>query len=63
MQRIFDERLSVTLTLTIAGKAHKVIAGSMKRFTLDLWSWGLEGEAEFLLTDNSAQGGGNPPSR
>jgi hypothetical protein len=59
MERTFEERLAVTLTLTIAGKAHKVIAGSMKRFSLDLWSWGLEGEAEFLLTDNSAQGGGN----
>ncbi|PTL85388.1 hypothetical protein DAT35_01320 [Vitiosangium sp. GDMCC 1.1324] len=57
MERTFDERLAVSLTLTIGGKAHKVIAGSMKRFALDLWSWGLEGEAEFLLTDNQSQGG------
>ncbi|AKJ04093.1 hypothetical protein ATI61_101812 [Archangium gephyra] len=57
MERTFDERLSVSLTLTIAGKAHEIIAGSIKRFSLELWSWGLEGEVEFLLTDNSAQGG------
>ncbi len=57
METTFQERLVVTLTLTIGGKAHKIIAGSIKRFALDLWSWGLEGEAEFMLTDNSAQGG------
>ncbi|MFY0522957.1 hypothetical protein ACN28I_07105 [Archangium gephyra] len=57
MEHTFDERLTVTLTLTIAGKAHEIIAGSIKRFALELWSWGLEGEVEFLLTDNSAQGG------
>jgi len=58
MQSTFNERLSVTLTLTIAGTDHKIIAGSMKRFSLELWSWGLEGEAEFLITDNKARGGG-----
>ncbi len=57
MERIFQERLSVSLTLTIDGKAHEIIAGSIKRFRLDLWSWGLEGEVEFLLTDNQARGG------
>ena len=41
------ERLAVALTLTIAGKAHKIIAGSIKRVALDLWSWGFEGEVEF----------------
>ena len=59
METTFQERLAVTLTLTIAGKAHKIISGSIKRFSLDLWSWGLDGDAEFMLTDNSAQGGGN----
>jgi hypothetical protein len=52
-----QERLAVTLTLTIAGKTHKVIAGSMKHFSLDLWSWGHEGEAEFLLIDTQGRGG------
>ncbi|MBN1209783.1 MAG: hypothetical protein JXB05_33345 [Myxococcaceae bacterium] len=56
-QHIVNERLAVTLTLTIGGKAHKVIAGSMKRFSLELWSWGLEGEAEFLLLDTQGHGG------
>ncbi|WP_224249595.1 hypothetical protein [Hyalangium gracile] len=59
MDTTFQERLVVTLTLTIAGKAHEIIAGSIKRFTLDLWSWGLEGEVDFMLTDNSSQGGQN----
>ena len=57
METTFDERLAVTLTLTIGGKSHKIIAGSIKRFALDLWSWGLEGEVEFLLTDNQGRGG------
>ncbi|WPB82037.1 hypothetical protein KYC5002_23355 [Archangium violaceum] len=57
MERTFDERLTVLLTLTIGGKSHKIVAGSIKRFALDLWSWGLEGEVEFLLTDNQARGG------
>ncbi len=57
MERTFDERLAVSLTLTIAGKSHEIIAGSIKRFALDLWSWGLEGEVEFLLTDTQGRGG------
>jgi hypothetical protein len=56
-QQLVKERLAVTLTLTIGGKAHKIIAGSMKRFSLELWSWGFEGEAEFLLLDTQGRGG------
>ena len=57
MERDFKDRLAIALTLTIAGKAHKVGAGSIKHFAFELWSWGLEGELEFVLTDNKAQGG------
>ncbi len=57
MERTFQERLAVSLTLTINGKKHKIIAGSMKRFALELWSWGMEGEAEFLLTDSGGRTG------
>lgn len=57
MERTFQERLAVSLTLTIAGKAHKIVPGSIKRFALELWSWGLEGEVEFLLADNKERGG------
>jgi hypothetical protein len=57
MESTFEERLAVALTLTIGGKAHKIVAGSIKRFALELWSWGLEGEAEFLVTDNQGRGG------
>jgi hypothetical protein len=57
MESTFKERLAVTLTLTIGGKAHKIIAGNIKRFALDLGSWGFEGEVEFLLTDNQGRGG------
>jgi hypothetical protein len=51
------ERLAVSLTLTIAGTAHKVVAGSIKRLSLELWSWGFEGEAEFVLTDTQGNKG------
>lgn len=57
MEHVFDERLVVTLTLAMGGKTHQVIAGGIKRLSLDLESWGWEGEVEFMLTDNSAQGG------
>jgi len=58
MANSFEERLVVSLTLTFAGgKTHKINPGSIKRFTLELWSWGFDGEVEFLLTDNSAHGG------
>jgi hypothetical protein len=57
MERTFEDRLSVSLTLTVGGTAHEIIAGSIKRVALELWSWGLQGEVEFLLTDNKTQGG------
>jgi hypothetical protein len=53
----FEDRLAISLSLTIGGKAHKINVGSIKRFALELWSWGLEGEVDFLVTDNSARGG------
>jgi hypothetical protein len=56
MERTFQERLSVTLTLTIGGKAHEVITGNIKRFSVDLWSWGHEGEVEFVLLDMPGAG-------
>ncbi|HEX8540038.1 MAG TPA: hypothetical protein VF664_21440, partial [Cystobacter sp.] len=59
MERTFEDRLSVSLTLTVEGTAHEIIAGSIKRVALELWSWGLQGEVEFLLMDNHAQGGQN----
>ncbi|WP_395833403.1 hypothetical protein [Cystobacter fuscus] len=59
MERTFEDRLSVSLTLTVEGTAHEVIAGSIKRVALELFSWGLQGEVEFLLMDNHAQGGQN----
>jgi hypothetical protein len=51
------ERLSMSLTLTVGGNTHKVTAGHIKRFALQLWSWGWEGEIEFLLTDTKGRGG------
>ncbi|WP_232293142.1 hypothetical protein [Stigmatella aurantiaca] len=57
MESTLGERLSMSLTLTVGGKVHKVIAGHIKRFSLDLWSWGFDGEIEFLLTDTQGRGG------
>lgn len=51
------ERLSLSLTLTVGGTAHTFTGGHIKRFALELWSWGWEGELEFLLTDTQAHGG------
>lgn len=57
MAGTFEDRLSVSLTLTVGGVAHEIIAGSIKRLALEAWSWGFEGEVEFVLTDNKSQGG------
>ena len=57
MEPTFQERLAVALTLTIGGTAHRSSPADIKRFELELWSWGFEGEVEFLLTDNQGHGG------
>jgi len=57
MDRVFQDRLAVSLTLSMGGKSHVIDAGHLKRFSLELWSWGLEGEVEFVLTDNQEKGG------
>lgn len=57
MERVFPDRLAVGLTLRMGGKSHVINAGHLKRFALELHSWGFEGEVEFVLTDNQGKGG------
>jgi hypothetical protein len=57
MERVFQDRLAVSLSLRMGGKTHDIKAGLIKRFALEAWSWGFEGEVEFVLTDNQAKGG------
>ncbi len=57
MADTFEDRLAVSLTLTIKGKAHAIPPGNIQSVSLEMHGWGLEGAVEFLLTDNSALGG------
>jgi hypothetical protein len=54
----FDDRLAVTLTLTIGGTAHAIPGGSVKELALDLQSYGFSGSLAFLVQDDQAHGGG-----
>ncbi|MCY1032074.1 hypothetical protein OV207_11445 [Corallococcus sp. BB11-1] len=51
------ERLDLTLTLTIAGKAHAIASADVLAFELDLHGWGHEGRVEFRVLDETAHGG------
>ncbi|NMO18633.1 hypothetical protein HPC49_12415 [Pyxidicoccus fallax] len=57
MHGTFEDRLAVSMTLTIGGKAHVIPPGNIRSFALELHGWGLEGRVEFILTDNKALGG------
>jgi len=54
----FDDRLAVTLTLTIGGTAHAIPGGSVKELALDLQSYGFSGSLAFVVQDDQAHGGG-----
>lgn len=54
----FSDKLSVAVTLTIAGTEHKVPGGSVVHFDLDLTQYGFSAEVEFLVHDDKADGGG-----
>lgn len=54
----FTDSLAIGVTLTIAGKQHKIPGGSVKRLELELEPFGFTGELEFVLQDDAAHGGG-----
>jgi hypothetical protein len=56
--RGFDDRLAVTLTLTIAGTEHAIPGGSVDELTLDLRSYGFSGALAFVVQDDQSHGGG-----
>jgi hypothetical protein len=57
MQGPFQDRLVVSLTLTIGGTAHAIPPGDIKSFELELRSWGLEGRVEFIVASTQGHGG------
>ncbi|KFE63041.1 hypothetical protein [Hyalangium minutum] len=57
MPDTFEDRLAVSLTLTVEGQAHAIPPGNIQSFHLELHGWGLEGRVEFILTDNKSLGG------
>lgn len=56
-QHGFQDRIAVSLTLTLGGTAHTVDPGGIKSFELELRSWGWEGRVEFVVSDSQAAGG------
>jgi len=54
----FNDRLAVTVTLTVGGVAHAIPGGAVKRVELDLESYGFGGMIEFVLQDDATHGGG-----
>ncbi len=56
-EKVFSDRLAVSLTLTLGGTAHTIPPGDIKLFELELRSWGLDGRVEFIVADTEAAGG------
>ncbi|MFY1829938.1 hypothetical protein ACN47A_28740 [Myxococcus fulvus] len=46
-----EDRLAVSLTLTLGGEAHVIAPGNIRAFDLELHGWGVEGRVEFILAD------------
>jgi hypothetical protein len=57
MGHTFSERLTASLTLTLAGREHRIAPGNVRSFALELKSWGLEGQVEFVVADKEPSGG------
>lgn len=55
---VFQDRLTLSLTLTISGTAHTIPGGNIKGFELDLTSWGFSGSASFDVANDASHGGG-----
>lgn len=54
----FEERLTLSLVLTISGVEHTIAGGAVKRIALELDPYGFTGFVEFVLLDDAAKGGG-----
>jgi hypothetical protein len=54
----FEDRLAVSVTLTIAGTAYAFAGGSVPHVELRLANHGFAGAVELLVQDDSAHGGG-----
>lgn len=54
----FEDRLAVSVTLTIAGTAHAFTGGAVPHVELRLDSHGFAGTVELLVQDDTEQGGG-----
>jgi len=54
---MFTDRLTLSLTLTIAGTAHSIPGGNVKAFELSLTSWGFSGSVEFAVANDASHGG------
>lgn len=51
----FQDKLTVTLELTISGTKHAIVAGDIKNFQIDIAPYGLSGRADFWFVANTAQ--------
>ncbi|MCK6545280.1 hypothetical protein L6R52_05380 [Myxococcota bacterium] len=52
-----QERLSVTVNLTLAGAAHEIPGGDVRAIDVQLTPWGASGAVELVVQDDSARGG------
>lgn len=51
------ERLSISLTLTAGGAAHKIPGGNVRGLSLEMTSWGVEGWVEFVMQHDTGRSG------
>lgn len=51
----FQDRLTVTLDLTISGTKHTITGGDVKNFEIEVRPYGIFGEADFWFVANTSQ--------
>ena len=51
----FTEDLAITLTLTISGKTYSLAEGNVKSLTLDLYTYGYQGEVSFVVDSEKSK--------
>ena len=52
---VFVDRLNAALSLTIGNQTFAVVAGNIKRFQIDIASWGFTAEAEWWSVSQTSQ--------
>lgn len=52
---MFEEALRLTLTLTIENEVFKIAGANVKNFSVDLYTWGFDAQADFWVSNEGSR--------